>query len=513
MAMMVKKQSPRRFGILPFCLAMAAFCGPLHVFDSRTATAADPITLGTRRELFIDRFLIERLSNASLQLHAPHDEGAVLRFDARWEGPHAGYVTMIQDGPKLRMYYRGISELGLDGSEHERTCVAESEDGINWTKPELGLFDYGGTSANNIVLADAAPVTHNFCPMLDARPGVPPEERYKAVGGTGKELFAYISADGLKWTKMQNEPILSGKQMPFRFDHLFDSQNLVFWSASESCYVCYFRVWDGLRRIARSTSNDFRTWSQAVMMKQVHDDGVAVTDAPAENLYTNQTSPYPRAPHIYLAIAARFFEGRQVLNDQQAAALQVNPGFFKDTSDAVLLSSRGGHVYDRTYLEGFLRPGIGPQNWVSRTNYPALNLVQTGPTELSLYVSQDYAQPTSHVRRYSLRLDGFASVRAGVKDGELLTKPFTFAGDALEINFSTSAGGGLRCELQNPDGTALPGFALADCQEQIGNELDRVVTWKSGTSLRELVGKPVRMRVVLRDADFFSFRFRESATP
>ncbi len=117
------------------------------------------------------------------------------------------------------------------------------------------------------------------------------------------------------------------------------------------------------------------------------------------------------------------------------------------------------------------------------------------------------------MRRYSLRLDGFASVRAGVKEGELLTKPFTFAGDALEINFSTSAGGGLRFELQNSDGTALPGFALADCQEQIGNELDRVVTWKSGTSLKELVGKPVRMRVVLRDADFFSLRFRESATP
>jgi hypothetical protein len=391
--------------------------------------------------------------------------------------------------------------------------VAESEDGITWTKPQLGLFEYGGTSANNIVLADSAPVTHNFCPMLDARPGVPPEERYKAVGGTGRELFAYSSADGLKWTKMQNEPILSGKQMPFRFDHLFDSQNLVFWSASENCYVCYFRVWDGLRRIARSTSNDFRTWSQAVMMKQVHDDGVAVIDAPAENLYTNQTSPYPRAPHIYLAIAARFFEGRQVLNEQQAAALQVNPGYFKDTSDAVLLSSRGGHVYDRTYLEGFLRPGIGPQNWVSRTNYPALNLVQTGPTELSLYVSQDYAQPTSHVRRYSLRLDGFASVRAGIKEGELLTKPFTFEGEALEINFSTSAGGGLRFELQSPDGTVLPGFALADCQEQIGNELDRIVTWKSGTSLKELAGKPLRMRAVLRDADFFSFRFRESATP
>ena len=75
---MVKKQSPRRFRILQFCLAIAAFCGPLHVLNSQTAAAADPITLGTRRELFVDRFLIERLSNANLQLHAPVGAAAQL---------------------------------------------------------------------------------------------------------------------------------------------------------------------------------------------------------------------------------------------------------------------------------------------------------------------------------------------------------------------------------------------------------------------------------------------------
>ncbi|WP_373652537.1 hypothetical protein [Schlesneria sp. DSM 10557] len=507
------RPSSRRFPVVQSILFLAAFCGPADLRLSQSATAADPIALGTRRELFVDRFLIERLSNAHLQLHAPHDEGPVLHFDARWEGPHAGYTTIIQDHAKFRMYYRGISEPGLDGSEHERTCVAESPDGITWTKPKLGLFEYGGTNANNIVLANVAPVTHNFCPMLDTRPGVPPEERYKGVGGTGKELFAYSSADGLKWVKIQDEPILSGKQMPFRFDHLFDSQNLVFWSETENCYVCYFRVWDGVRRIARSTSDDFRNWSAAVMMKQVHDDGNTVTAAPVEHLYTNQTSPYPRAPHLYLAIAARFFEGRQVLNEQQAAAIKVSPTYFNDTSDAVFMSSRGGNTYDRTFLEGFLRPGIGPQNWVSRTNYPALNLAQTGPAELSLYVNQDYAQPTSHVRRYTLRLDGFTSLRAGVKQGELLTKPLTFSGDELEINFSTSAAGGLHFELQNLDGTPLPGFSLEECQEQIGNELDRVVTWKSGTSLKSIAGKPVRMRVVMKDADLFSFRFRDSRQP
>ena len=162
---------------------------------------------------------------------------------------------------------------------------------------------------------------------------------------------------------------------------------------------------------------------------------------------------------------------------------------------------------DRTFLEGYIKPGIGPRNWVSRTNYPALNVVQTGPEEMSLYVDQDYAQPTAHLRRYSLRLDGFASIRAGATEAELLTKPFVFAGSELHINFATSAAGGLRFELQSLDGQPLPSFTLADCQEQIGNEIDRVVTWKNSPTLSELNGQPVRLRCVLKDADLFAIQF------
>jgi len=148
-------------------------------------------------------------------------------------------------------------------------------------------------------------------------------------------------------------------------------------------------------------------------MQQVHDDGISGPQpAPAEHFYTNQTSPYFRAPHIYIANAARFFEGRQVLNAAQAKAIKDHSEYFKDTSDSVLMTSRGGSVYDRTFLEGYIKPGIGPQNWVSRTNYPALNIVQTGPTEMSLYVNHDYAQPTAHLRRYSLRLDGKSATRS-----------------------------------------------------------------------------------------------------
>lgn len=473
--------------------------------------ARAPLQLGSQRELFVDRFLIERLSNAQLYLHEPRDEGPVLAFDKPWEGPHAGYVTMLRDGDLFRMYYRGISQLSVDGSEHERTCVAESADGVTWTKPKLGLFEFDGSKANNIVLAQAAPATHNFCPLLDTRPGVPASQRYKAVGGTGRALFAFVSADGLRWQKLRDEPILGPPQIPFPFQHLFDSQNLVFWSTAEQTYVCYFRVWDGLRRIARSTSPDFVTWSPAVMMEQRHDDGSgsAPRPAPAENLYTNQTAPYFRAPQIYMAFAARFFEGRQVLTAAQARAINVSPDYFRDTSDGIFMTSRGGSVYDRTFLEGFLKPGIGPENWVSRTNYPALNLLQTGPTELSLYANQDYAQPSAHVHRYSLRLDGIASLRAGASDGEMLTKPFVFSGSSLAINFATSAGGGLRFELQRVDGTPLPGFSLAESQEQIGNEIERVVTWQSGSDLSAAAGQPIRLRCLLRDADLFAIQFKE----
>ncbi len=470
--------------------------------------ATAPVAIGSRRELFIDRHLIDKLSNVRLQLHEPRDEGIAIKLDRKWEGPHSGYSTVIRDGDLFRMYYRGISQPGPDGNEHERTCYAESRDGIHWSKPDLGIFEFEGSTANNIVLQKSAPITHNFSPFLDARSGVPAEERYKAVGGTGHELYALISADGLHWKKMQDKPILSSANVPIRHDHLFDSQNLVFWSEQEQCYLCYFRIWDGLRRIARSTSTDFRTWTPAVLMRQVHDDGSGPQPAPAEHIYTNQTSPYFRAPHISVAIAARFFEGRQVLTEEQARELNVSSAYFKDTSDAILMTTRGGDVYDRTFLEGYIKPGIGPRNWVSRTNYPALNVVQTSPSEMSLYVNHDYAQPTSHLRRYSLRLDGFASVRAGAGEGELLTKPITMTGDEFSINFATSAGGGVRFEIQDAGGQPLPGFALADCREQIGNEIERLVTWNSGAKLSDIAGQPVRLRIVLKDADLFSLQFR-----
>ncbi len=485
-------------------LALSAM---LFVECTTIASADEPevIAIGDRRELLVDYHLIDKLQTTRLVLNRPRDEGPVVHFDQPWEGPFCGYCTVIKDGDLYRLYYRGRPEAGADGDTGEYTCYAESGDGIHWTKPDLTQFEVRGHKTNNVILADAAPVTHNFSPMLDTRPGVPTNLRFKAIGGTMTSgLIAWTSADGKQWTKLQDEPVLTQEMVPFKY--MFDSQNLAFWSPAEEQYVCYFRVFEeGIRRICRTTSDDFLHWSEPVLMEYRHHGG----DAPIEHLYTNQTHPYFRAPHLYVSIAARFMPGRQVLTDEQAREINVNPKYFKDTSDAIFMTSRGGAVYDRTFLGGCIRPDIGAHNWVSRTNYPALNVVPTGDTEMSIYVNQDYAQPTAHLRRYSLRLDGFSSVQAPYAGGELLTKPLTFQGKQLAINFATSAAGSLRVELQDADGTPLPGYTLADTQEQIGNEIDRAVTWKSGSDVSTLAGQPIRLRFVLKDVDLYAFQFSD----
>ncbi|MBN1418117.1 MAG: hypothetical protein JXP34_05035 [Planctomycetes bacterium] len=450
--------------------------------------------MGSRREVFADPYLIASLDGASHRLHAPRPGAIVFEFDRPWEGRYCGYVTIIEDGGAYRMYYRGLPRAGADGSPGEVTCVAESRDGVAWTRPDLGLFEVGGTRKNNVVLAGAAPFSHNFSPFIDARPGCPPEERYKAIAGTSASgLAGFVSADGIRWRKVRDAPLIT--------KGAFDSQNVAFWSQAEECYACYFRTFeDGVRWISRTTSPDFLSWSEPVSMR--------FGDAPREHLYTNQTVPYPRAPHLYVAIAARFFPGRRAVTADEARSIGIEPRYAGDCSDAVLLTSRGGDRYDRTFLEAFIRPGPGPENWTSRTNYPARGIVPAGPGELALYVQRRYGQPEHGLQRLLLRADGFASIHAPYAGGAMTTVPLRFAGKALEINISTSAAGEARVEIQDEARAPIEGRTLSDCDPIIGDAIDRIVTWKGASDVSAVAGRTVRLRFVLKDADLFAIRFR-----
>ena len=150
---------------------------------------------------------------------------------------------------------------------------------------------------------------------------------------------------------------------------------------------------------------------------------------PSAHLYTNQTQPYFRAPHIYISLPGRIHFGRRALTDAQCAVVCPDSvsGGGADISDGVLLATRAGTTqYDFTFRESFVRPGIGYGNWTSRANYPALGVVQTGLSEMSLYVQRNYDQQTAHLQRLTLRLDGFSSVNAPYTEGEMVTRPLIF---------------------------------------------------------------------------------------
>ena len=187
--------------------------------------------------------------------------------------------------------------------------------------------------------------------------------------------------------------------------------------------------------------------------------------------------------------------------------------------------------YDFTFKESFIRPGVGYSHWHSRTNYPANGVVQTGPAEMSIYVHRNYAQKTGYLERLTLRLDGFVALNAPFAGGEMLTRPLTFSGKELEMNYSTSAAGFIRVEIQTPDGEPIPGYTLAECPRIIGDQISRVVAWgnipepkkitdaggrarlvvapwKGKSDLSSLAGKSVRLRFVMKDADLFSLKFR-----
>ena len=169
-----------------FILAAMAWYAP-------TAMATEPIDIGSRLELFVDDYLIEKMSGgAELQLHRPVERELAMVCDKPWEGNRSGLPTAFRDGEVYRMYYRG-SQITLSpgsyGVPYSVTCYAESNDGIHWIRPELGLIEFKGSKKNNIVWIGEE--SNTFAPFKDTNPNCPPEQRYKAFALLSKNRKRY----------------------------------------------------------------------------------------------------------------------------------------------------------------------------------------------------------------------------------------------------------------------------------------------------------------------------------
>jgi hypothetical protein len=184
-------------------------------------------------------------------------------------------------------------------------------------------------------------------------------------------------------------------------------------------------------------------------------------------------------------------------------------------SEVQLMWSRDGSTFELS-PSTFLPPG--PERSGTYTYYDAVawHLVETASNlegaapELTLYRNEFYEIGVVQLRRYTLRLDGFASIHAPIAGGELVTPPLTFKGSQLSMNFASSAFGLLRVEIQDADGKPVPGFTLDDSIELYGDTVARNALWKDNPDLGALAGKPVRLRFVMKDADLYSIKFEES---
>ena len=495
-----------------------------------------PINIGSRLELMVDDYLIERISGgAELRLHRPEQREVVFTCDKPWEGDCSGLAVYIQDGDTYRMYYCA----GRWPLQRTNFCYAQSKDGIQWTRPELGLVEFDGSKKNNIMLPGEG--GNLFVPFKDANPNSKPEEQYKALGHLGEPahgLYAYVSADGIHWRRTRDEPVITkGK---------FDTQNVAFWDTLRGRYVAFVREMRGpsneirgandeigpkqtdpshdpilregtqlgiddkgpARDVMTCTSPDFLNWTEPQWLQY--------PGAPREQIYFNQIRPYYRAGHIFVGFPGRFMAGREI---EKGLPITSHPSYkYGSITETLFMTSRDG-VHFKRWGEAFIRPGPRKERWVYGATLPFYGLLLTkslaagAPDELSLYVHDGGSWPqrgkATRLRRYTLRIDGFVSVNAPLSGGEFVTKPLVFQGKELVMNFSTSAAGSVRVEIQTADGKPVEDFALADCPEIFGDQIEQVVTWKGGSDVSKLANSPIRLRFVIKDADLYSIRFRK----
>jgi hypothetical protein len=391
--------------------------------------------------------------------------------------------------------------------------VAESRDGIHWTRPELGIVEFDGSTKNNLILDRAMVEEIRGSPahtavFKDTNPDCPDTERYKIViKGSPRGLYLMVSADGYHFRLKSDKP--------FATDGAFDSQNLMFWDSVGEFYREYHRKFDnGVRGIVTATSKDGGIFPKP--------EWLAYPGAAEQALYTNQVQPYYRAPHIFMGFPMRYNDrgwspsmtALPGLEERQFRSKQSGR-YGTTVTDAAFMTSRDGVTFHR-WGEAFIRPGPATKDtWVYGDNFIFWGMIQTkshldgAADDISLYATEGYWEGTStSFRRYTLRQDGFVSATAGWKGGRLQTKPVVFDGTQLELNFATSAAGSIRVEIQDTNGKPLDGFSLADCPELFGDTIARTVVWKDDSKdVSSLAGKPVRLLFEVKDADIYSFRF------
>lgn len=451
------------------------------------------------RQLLIDEAFFQPASHVRLRLHPARKTGEKnLRPQWPWESATLNWFNVMEDPgvidrqARYRMWYECYDVAGWNSGDDTAFCYSESRDGIHWSKPALGLFEYHGSRQNNILFrqigqGDWRSRVHGTGVFRD--PTAPPEARYKAVSqGIWQDrtpphrIAGMFSPDGLRWTRYA-KPIC---------DVFADSQDSCFWDPDLHKYVLYGRVDAGVGRAVSSDFSHFEPLRPVLAPDQ--------RDPPDSNLYNPAAIKYPGAAHVYLMFPSLFQHQPQTLDIRMATSRDgIRWTWPRQDAALVPLGPAGAADSKTLYLgQGLIQ--AGDEMWLYYSGSPLRH------NEAELENLAKFGSPRTF-SRVVLRRDRFVSADAGPEGGYFITPPLRFSGAVLRLNLETRAGGSIRVGLLNESGAAVPGRGVADCLPITGDQLDAVVRWQRRTDVSDLANRPTRMRVELRDASLYGFQF------
>ncbi|MEA3400417.1 MAG: hypothetical protein U9R79_04155 [Armatimonadota bacterium] len=496
--------------MLPIALGSPG-CGEGDASENRSHI----IDVGSRKQLFIDDMLMDSSRGIRLTMNPPRKTGEVLiTADEPWEdgggvrGLSATNTSILREGGLFRVWY---DSLGQDydhlGSDFRQIGYAESEDGIHFVKPSLGIVEIGGSTANNIVIRENI---GGGVVWIDPRASE--HERYRSLRKTrpSGELALHSSPDGVHWTLTRTTDI----------GHC-DTQSIAFWDDAYQCYVLYTRRWvrppeteHAYRIFRRLESTDLVEWRNEEIVLAADEQDLRTHDTPQGyppvDYYGGAVFKYEEAPDVYFMLAQAFWHWHPRNGGE---------GWAPATMDVRLCASRDGKRFERL---GHRRPFIplgAEGEFDSRLVWAMPNPIRVGDELWIYYVGTnrdhdgfiDPAAPDGRylgaVSRAVLRLDGFVSADAGYAGGEIVTPPIRFEGSRLELNVNTSGGGSVVVELLDESGAPIPGYTRQDATPVNGSSVRMPVSWGGSTDVSALSRRPIRMRLLMQDCRLYAFQF------
>ena len=478
----------------------------------------EPLRIGNETQLLIDDHVIEDRWRLTRVLHRPEKflRNPILVRDKPWEGDGTSrpYVMWDDEYGRYRMWYQCFSMsnyFGAGGPPYH-VCYAESDDGIEWTKPLLDVCEYGDFEKTNVVYCGTFRNRVQGVQVLKTPEDADPNRRYKMVcvesrpldGAFQSGVSVAYSPDGLKWTLPEG---------PHLLDYHSDCYNHVVYDPDRRRWILYCRPihmfatgrssWDPpggapgtrhqKRRVAAMTSEDFERWSYP------------------------RTVMYPDERDTPDYDSCRVFRyGGQFLMFYSAME-----GDDRATNEGRLASSRDGFHWERFYSrESYL--GRGREgDWDAGQVVPG-SPVRQGENLLIYYTGTNKPQYDSGgqggVGLAMTKLDRFVEQRAGDEPGYLLTREFILEGNRLRLNTAmesmTYTKQGIRVAVvrRPPIGRHhdfekdIEGFTLEDCDPLVCDRIDVQVTWKGSADLSALMGQPIYLRFEIQNMGLFSFQ-------